>query len=216
MSYPSEEREGYEYEDVESLLNKPVEYVLTTNVVTLEGNMNAADAASIMKERGSRSVLVTHNGEAIGIVTKTDILFKVMAQGKNPNKVRLREIMSSPIITISPKTSISDALAVMEKHVLRQVIVSSGSTVIGMVTREGLFEKIHKASMMTSQTALKGTPVCIINPKAIAYVKEAIEAKLSCPYCGSPFDDKNALSKHIDRLHIGSGVLEGDVRRIVE
>ncbi len=205
-----------EYEDVESLLNKPVEYVLTANVITLESDRSVSDAVTLMKEKNSRSMLVTHNGEAIGIVTKTDILFKVMAQGKNPNKVKLREIMSSPIITISPKTSIGDALAVMEKHILRQLVVSSGSTVIGMVSRDELFERIHKASMVVSQTALKGTPVCIINPNAIAFVKDAISAKLACPYCNSPFDDKSALSRHIDRLHIGSGLLEGDVRRIVD
>ncbi len=203
-------------EDIESLLNKPVEYILTTNVITMESDKNVADAVAVMKEKSARSMLVTHNGEAIGIVTKTDILFKVMAQGKNPSKVRLREIMSSPIITISPKTSIGDALSVMDKHVLRQLVVSSGSTVIGIVSRDELFEMIHKASMKITQTALKGTPVCIINPKAIVYVKEAVDAKLSCPYCNSPFDDKDALSRHIDRLHIGSGLLEGDVRRIVE
>ncbi len=204
------------YEDVESLLNKPVEYVLTHNIVTLESDRSVADAVALMKERNSRSMLVTHNGEVIGIVTKTDILFKVMAQGKNPSKVRLREIMSAPIITITPKTSIEDALAVMERHVLRQLVVSSGSTVIGMVSRDELFERIHKASMVVTQTALKGTPVCIINPNAIAFVKDAVSAKLSCPYCNSPFDDKDALSRHIDRLHIGSGLLEGDVRRIVD
>ncbi len=208
--------ESDSYEDIESLLNKPVEYVLTHNIVTLESDRSVADAVALMKERNSRSMLVMHNGEAIGIVTKTDILFKVMAQGKNPSKVRLREIMSAPIITITPKTSIGDALAVMEKHVLRQLVVSSGSTVIGMVSREDLFERIHKASMLVTQTALKGTPVCIINPNAIAFVKDAVSAKLSCPYCNSPFDDKDALSRHIDRLHIGSGLLEGDVRRIVD
>jgi hypothetical protein len=34
-----------------------------------------------------------------------------------------------------------------------------------------------------------------------------------CPYCGSKFDNKNDLSKHMDRIHIGSGLLEGDARQ---
>ena len=37
--------------------------------------------------------------------------------------------------------------------------------------------------------------------------------KNSCPYCDSIFDDKDALSKHIDRIHHGSGLLEGDSRK---
>jgi len=72
------------------------------------------------------------------------------------------------------------------------------------------------ATMSTAHTAIKGTPVCIINPKAIVYMKDINTAKLVCPYCESPFDTKEGLSSHIDRLHSGSGVLEGDVRRMFE
>ncbi|HEY3094327.1 MAG TPA: hypothetical protein VGJ42_01075 [Nitrososphaera sp.] len=70
--------------------------------------------------------------------------------------------------------------------------------------------------MSTAHTAIKGTPVCIINPKAIVYMKDLSTAKVVCPYCESPFDTKEGLSSHIDRLHSGTGVLEGDVRRMFE
>ncbi|HEX2472763.1 MAG TPA: hypothetical protein VFZ67_00650 [Nitrososphaera sp.] len=36
---------------------------------------------------------------------------------------------------------------------------------------------------------------------------------VSCPYCGSKFDSNEELSKHIDRIHHGSGLLEGDTRK---
>jgi hypothetical protein len=68
----------------------------------------------------------------------------------------------------------------------------------------------------TAYTAIKGTPVCIINPRAIVYMKDNSMAKIVCPYCESPFDTKAGLSSHIDRLHAGTGVLEGDVRRMFE
>jgi uncharacterized C2H2 Zn-finger protein len=38
--------------------------------------------------------------------------------------------------------------------------------------------------------------------------------KVSCPYCESKFKDSEELSKHIDRIHTGSGLLEGDTRRL--
>jgi hypothetical protein len=37
--------------------------------------------------------------------------------------------------------------------------------------------------------------------------------RISCPYCASKFKDNEELSKHIDRIHHGSGLLEGDLRR---
>ena len=64
--------------------------------------------------------------------------------------------------------------------------------------------------------ALEGTPVCIIDQNTISYVKDPSKAKFDCPYCGSPFDTKEGLSKHIDRLHGESGILEGDVRHMLE
>jgi CBS domain-containing protein len=207
---------SYVPDDISSLLSMPVEHYINTNVVILESDKFTDEALSLMKEKGVRSVLVSHLGEVMGIVSKTDILFKVMSQGRNPGKVKLREIMSSPVMAVSPHNTVQETLSIMDKHVIRQVIVSSHSAVLGMVSRDDIFEKIHMATMSTAHTAIKGTPVCIINPKAIVYMKDLSTAKLVCPYCESPFDTKEGLSSHIDRLHSGSGVLEGDVRRMFE
>ncbi|MGI0064313.1 MAG: hypothetical protein ACREAL_05515 [Nitrosopumilaceae archaeon] len=38
-------------------------------------------------------------------------------------------------------------------------------------------------------------------------------SKVSCPYCESIFESNEDLSKHIDRIHAGSGLLEGDFRK---
>jgi len=207
---------SYIPDDISSLLSTPIEHYMNTNLVILESDKFTDEALNLMKEKDVRSVLVSHLGEVMGIVSKTDILFKVMSQGRNPGKVRLREIMTSPVLAVDPHNTIQETLSIMDKHVIRQVIVSSHSAVLGMVSRDDLFEKIHMATMSTAHTAIKGTPVCIINPKAIVYMKDINTAKLVCPYCESPFDTKEGLSRHIDRLHSGSGVLEGDVRRMFE
>ncbi|OLC24547.1 MAG: hypothetical protein AUJ08_07840 [Thaumarchaeota archaeon 13_1_40CM_3_50_5] len=207
---------SYVPDDISSLLSTPIEHYIDTNVVILESDKFTDEALNLMKEKGIRSILVSHLGEVMGIVSKTDILFKVMSQGRNPGKVRLREIMTSPVLAVDPHNTIQETLSIMDKHVVRQVIVSSHSAVLGMVSRDDIFEKIHMATMSTAHTAIKGTPVCIINPKAIVYMKDINTAKLVCPYCESPFDTKEGLSSHIDRLHSGSGVLEGDVRRMFE
>ena len=202
--------------DITSLLSMPIEHFINMNVAIMEGDKYIDQALEMMKEKGVRSVLVSHQGEVMGILSKTDILFKVMSQGRNPGKVRLREVMTSPVLAVDPKSTVQDTLAMMDKHVVRQLIVSSSSAVLGMVYRDDIFESIHMSTMSTADAALKGTPVCIINPKAIAYVRDTSSAKVVCPYCELPYDTKEALSKHIDRLHTGAGVLEGDVRKTFE
>jgi CBS domain-containing protein len=203
-------------DNITSLLSSSIQDILNTNVIILEGDRFADEAIKLMKDRNARSVLVSYHGEVIGIVSKTDILFKVMSQGRNPSRVKLREIMTTPVLAVNPKATVQEALSIMDKHTVRQIIISSNAAVLGIVSRDDIFEKIHLATISTADTALRGTPVCIINPKAIVYMKDMSTAKLSCPYCELPFDTTEALSKHIDRIHSGTGVLEGDVRRMFE
>jgi len=192
---------SYYPENTASLLSSPIELILNTNVIILESDSLANEAITLMKERNARSVLVSHDGEVIGIVSKTDILFKVMSPGRNPVKVRLREIMNSPVLALDPKATVQEALSIMDKHVIRQIIVSSNAAVLGTVARDDIFEKIQMATISAADTAIRGTPVCIINPKAIVYMKDTGTAKLICPYCESSFDSKEALSMHIGSHH---------------
>lgn len=192
---------SYVPENTTSLLSSPIELILNTNVIILESDSLANEAITLMKERNARSVLVSHDGEVIGIVSKTDILFKVMSQGRNPAKVKLREIMNSPVLALDPKATVQEALSIMDKHVIRQIIVSSNAAVLGTVARDDIFEKIQMATISAADTAIRGTPVCIINPKAIVYMKDTGTAKLICPYCESSFDSKEALSMHIGSHH---------------
>jgi hypothetical protein len=124
--------------------------------------------------------------------------------------------MSSPVHTIVPSSTVGEALALMDKHTVRQVIVSFRASVIGIVNRDRIFETMHKTTLSAAASDMSGSPACIINPRAVALVKDVVQGKFACPYCGSPFDDKEALSRHIDRLHGGSGALEGDFRRMFE
>lgn len=199
-----------------SLLSRPVQSMMSFDVIALDGNDTVSDAIEKMREKNARCVLVTHKGEIIGFVSKTDILFKVMGRGKDSTKFKLREIMSSPVLTITPSSSIGEALHSMDKHTVRQLIVSLRGSVMGVVTRESLFEEVHKVSVSAATAAMSGTPACIIDTRAVSLMKDGSIGKVACPYCDSPFDDKGVLSKHIDRIHGGSGVLEGDVRRMFE
>lgn len=202
---------SYVSDNITSFLSSPIEVVLNRDVILLESDRFANEAVKTMKERNARSVLVSGDkGEAVGIVSKTDILFKVMSKGRNPAKVRLRDIMNSPVLAVDPKTTIQETLSIMDKHLIRQIMVSSNAAVLGMVTREDIFERIQKATISTADAALSGTPVCIINPKAIAYTRDISTAKLSCPYCELPFDSKEELSEHIHSLHKEKSILRED------
>ncbi len=201
--------------NVRALLASPVGKIMRSDVAILESDKTADVAIEAMQEKNARNVLVSVRGEIVGIVSKTDILFKVTSQGRNPGKVKLREIMTSPVLAVNPQTTITEALAIMDKKKVRQLMVHAYAAVLGMINREEISERIEQISLSLEDAALSGTPACIIDTKSIQYLKDTSKAKFQCPYCGSPFDDKEALSKHIDRLHEETGILEGDYRKMV-
>lgn len=199
-------------------LSSTVGSISNSDIIILEASDTVDDASRMMKDKNSTSVLVSARGDIVGIVSKTDILFKVMSQNRDSSKVRLREIMSSPVLTIRPNATIDDALSKMAKRNVRQIFLHAYNAIIGVVSREQIYRRMEEISLSTEDLAISGTPVCIVDSKAVTYIRDKSKANYSCPYCQSPFDTTEGLSKHMDRFHneFDAGVLEGDVRSIFE
>jgi CBS domain-containing protein len=162
-----------EHSSMTYLLMCPTKKLADSNVTMADHNDSADAAIRLMKEKQTKCVLLSKGKEVIGIVTKTDILYKVLSQGKNPSKVRLEEIMTSPILAVDPESTVQEALSIMDKHSIRQIVVSSNSSVIGIISRDDLFERERLATTLAEESAIQGTPVCIINPDAIVFGKES-------------------------------------------
>jgi CBS domain-containing protein len=78
--------------------------VMTTDIATIRGSATVADAVKTMNESGRRALIVArrHEQDAYGIVTETDIIYKVVAYGLDPKKMRVYEIMTKPCIVVNP------------------------------------------------------------------------------------------------------------------
>jgi CBS domain-containing protein len=184
-----------------SLLSMPVSSILNPNIPILDHFQTAADAITTMKERSVRSVLISsRKKEIIGVVSKTDILYRVVSLHKSPVKVVLEEIMSSPIISIPPNMSIADAFSVMEKHDIRQVVVSFDSKIYGMVDREDTIIRMEKALIETANAFKIDSPLCILDPMASTHIANK-RSMLACPHCQTEYKDKELLSKHVKVIH---------------
>jgi CBS domain-containing protein len=184
-----------------SFLSMPILSILQRNIVILDHSQTAADAISVMREHSIRSVLISNKKkEIIGIVSKTDILYRIVSLHKSPDRTRLEEIMSSPIISVPPEVSILDGLTAMEKHNIRQLVVSSGSKVYGTVSREDIIIKTAKAVVQTVNAFKLDSPVCIMSPFASTSLMDKRKG-LICPHCSNQYDNKELLSKHVKVIH---------------
>ena len=181
----------------EYLPHKAVD-VADKNPVILDESTILAEAAKIMRREQVSSILVGGASQhVIGIVTERDILYRVVAESRGPFKTTLKEIMSSPLVTVDEATPVSDAIVVMRKNGIRRVPVIKKGQVIGILTFKSIIGNNHNESVELAEVELPRT----------------VDSKVMCPYCQSRFPSKEELSKHIDRLHLGSGLLEGDLRQ---
>jgi CBS domain-containing protein len=188
-----------------SYLSQKVENIAEKDYVTVSEDTLVAEAAKVMRDKDVLSVLVTseNSNEPVGIVTERDILYRVVAENKGPFKVTLKNIMSSPLITIAQEESVKDAVLLMRtKHIRRLAIKKAGgNNIIGILTLMSVVGNVPSDKVDLAEVEL---PTSVI---------EREETKIICPYCQSQFNDKAEMSKHIDRIHIGSGLLEGDRRQ---
>lgn len=124
-----------------------VSSVMKSPVVSIEASATVAEALHRMQEKGISSILVipATPGDQEGVMTKRDIISKVVAKGKDPKKLKVREVMTKGLITVPPDCSLRDAAALMMEKGIRRVLVSRGGEVIGIVSDTDIFRAVEEA-----------------------------------------------------------------------
>jgi signal-transduction protein with cAMP-binding, CBS, and nucleotidyltransferase domain len=170
------------------------------NLVILEDSVSINEAARAMEENGVTSILVrdSENGTVTGIVTERDIIYRAVAKSLGMYKVKIKKIMSTPLITVDNNTPCIEAIKIMREEGLRRLPILDQGNIIGCVTLMSLVGNVPESNIDLVELEKPQTSKTPI---------------LTCPYCESKFSDKTELSKHIDRIHLGSGLLEGDLRK---
>ncbi len=178
------------------MLKEPVSNYVNPELMVVASNLTVTDAAKEMTESRVDSILVFENDEVIGIVTNKDIISDVVARGLDPSKVTIKDITHSPLIKIHKDAKVKEAIDLMDKHDVRRLIVTDGKRTIGTISRKKMIGNLQDYSVELPELE--------------------IPQKIKCPYCQSQFDDKKTMSKHIDDIHIGRGLFEGDMSRTGE
>lgn len=102
-------------------------------VLEIDAEASVLDAVKSMVENNVGALLVTDAGQVTGIVTERDYLRRVTLEGRT-EAAPVREIMSSPLIVVTPETSVDECMAVMTDRRIRHVPVVEGDDVVGMVS----------------------------------------------------------------------------------
>jgi signal-transduction protein with cAMP-binding, CBS, and nucleotidyltransferase domain len=109
---------------------------MTTKIEFIDANRSVYDAAERMVDRRIRSVAVKFSGEepGYGVVTSRDIVFKVLAKGINPKKIKVSEIASKPVACIDKDTGFENAATIMEKSNIARLFVCEEGKIVGLIS----------------------------------------------------------------------------------
>lgn len=118
--------------------------VMTKQIVDIEASATVAQAIEKMKEQNVSSLLIKPKSsmDTWGFMTNTDLIEKVVAKGLDPAEVYVHEIMSKPVITVSPRSNLQECAALLTRAEIRRVLVYDGKNIIGIVSSSDIFRAL--------------------------------------------------------------------------
>lgn len=124
-------------------------------LVTIDGSGSVKEMAEIMLEKGIGSIVVTEEGGPVGIVTKSDLLARVIVKCRDPRECKIGEIMSSPLISIDKNTPILEAMRELRHRKVRRLLVSDGEKIVGIVSEYDMINAVTISSLTQFSTLLR-------------------------------------------------------------
>lgn len=110
----------------------------------IDADASVLDAVRSMVDANVGSLLVTEDGEITGIVTERDYLRRVTLEGRDERETAVREIMTKPLVIVTPDTPVEECLALVTERRIRHLPVAEHGRVTGLVSIGDLVKFLSK------------------------------------------------------------------------
>ncbi|MEM2250106.1 MAG: CBS domain-containing protein, partial [Candidatus Bathyarchaeia archaeon] len=118
----------------ESPLTLRVEDVMVREVITIDEESSVREAAEVMNKFEIGCLIAVRKGKAVGIITERDLLKRVVAEARDVNKTKVKDVMSSPLVVVEPKMELEEAVRLMFQMKIKKLPVVDGKRLVGLVT----------------------------------------------------------------------------------
>ena len=135
-----------------------VKDIMSSPVVTLNEAATSNKVATIMDENNLGCVIVTNQtGKPVGIITERDLVIRVIAKNLVPDTVKSKEIMTSPLVTIEPEATISEAARRMSRLEIRRLGVVYKGNIVGLISSRDILGVMPELiEIIQERTRLEG------------------------------------------------------------
>jgi CBS domain-containing protein len=108
--------------------------LMVSSVVTIEPATSIVDAARRMIQEEKGPLPVVEGESPVAMVTDRDIIARVVAEGRDPNSVKVEDIATRDLVTIGPDQDLDEARQLMDQHELDRILVVEGDRLVGIIS----------------------------------------------------------------------------------
>jgi predicted transcriptional regulator len=114
--------------------------LMDTRVVTVNADATVAETLQAMLTNDVWSVIVLEKGLPMGVVVEHDILQRCVGKGLEVNRVKARDIMSSPLLQIDANAPVGEAMKKLEEESVKRLYIVENGKVVGRITEKSVLE----------------------------------------------------------------------------
>ncbi|MBR9681889.1 MAG: CBS domain-containing protein [Candidatus Altiarchaeota archaeon] len=112
--------------------------IMKSPIVSVDFNDDALKIASLMKEKNIGSIAVEKDGQLVGLITKRDLIWRVLAEEKSPRDVKAQEIMSTPLVLEDLDATLSQLAKKMATKKIRRIVITKNKAPVGVVSERDI------------------------------------------------------------------------------
>lgn len=118
-----------------SISDLTVEEIMTKNVITVETEEPVFSMVKKMVNKNVECVPVTKDGKLKGLITFRDVIRKVIYEGKDPKKMKAKDVMTKSVVTCYNDATVLDVVKLMKNKKLRRIpVINKNGDLVGLVT----------------------------------------------------------------------------------
>jgi CBS domain-containing protein len=117
-------------------MGKGIREVMTSKVCSIDAEKPVAYAAKMMRDEDVGLAPIVEGDHLVGTLTDRDIAIRVVAEGRDPEATKVRDVASTDLVTIDPQQDLDEALRLMAQHQVRRIpVVEEDGRLVGVLAQ---------------------------------------------------------------------------------